>query len=192
MKGLTDKLRVYREPRTYTTLARLLLSLPLGLVAFTVVATGAVLVALALPVALVALAATGLQDRAGLDPDPSTYRRLREILARRRWVLRESGYQLFRLPLGVADFTAAALVLALAVGGIAAIPIVAAGGAVDIGPWQVDELWEAAVQLVPGAAFLLVAADALFVWEHVSRTLAVAVRGAAPGRSRVMPLRRVA
>jgi hypothetical protein len=192
MSGLTGKLRVYGEPRTYTTLGRLLLSLPIGLVAFTVVATGTVLVALALPIALVALAATGLQDRAGLDPEPSTYRRLREVLSRRRWVLREAGYQLFRLPLGVADFTAAVLVLALAVGGIAAIPIVAAGGAVDIGPWRVDELWEAVVLLVPGTAFLLVAAEALFVWEDVSRTLAVAVRGPAPGRSRIVPLRRAA
>jgi hypothetical protein len=159
MRWLLD---AYLDGRTYTSLAYLLLALPLGIVGFTVVVTGlatgvGLLVTLAgIPVLVATLMFTAayarLQRRLAwslLDapmprsmsgPDPSGgifWRRLHRLLTR-PGAGREVWFALLSLPLGVIGFAVAMSIVWLMVAGFVQPVQAAMGLPTEIGLWTVD------------------------------------------------------
>jgi hypothetical protein len=188
MKWLLD---AYLDGRTYTTLAYMLLALPLGVLGFTVVVTGlslaaGLLVTLAgIPVLVLTLWFTAafarLQRRLAwsmldapmprLLPGPGPTRGIfwRQLvhLARRPRTWREVWFAVLALPLGVAGFSVAVTILSLMAVGFAQPVFVALGGIGEVGTWTVDTVPEALVFLPVSLFFLLVGPRLLLGWGTV-------------------------
>ena len=191
----------YRDRRLYAVASYLLLGLPLGIFDFTVVVTG-LSVGLGMMVTLVGiplLVVTLLLVRALatferqlawsllLAPMPRRtpetdaglgvfWARLRSLLgAKRTWA--EVGFLLFRLPLGIVDFTIAVTVVSLMAAGLVVPIVVAAGVHTTIGSWTIDTLAESLVYLPVSALFLLVGPRILLGWGMVTGRIATAMLG---------------
>jgi len=86
-------------------------------------------------------------------------------------------FLLLRLPLGILDFTVAASVLALALGGLAQPIMVAAGLETQIGSWTIDTFAESLYYLPFSMVFLLAGPRLFLGWSAVSRRAAVSLLG---------------
>jgi hypothetical protein len=181
-------LDAYRDRRTYTGLAYMLLALPLGVFGFTVVVTGlstgiGLLVTLAgIPVLVLTLLFTSayarLQRRLAwslLDapmprsvprPDPAAgvfWRRLESMIRQPR-TGREVGFALLALPLGVLGFSVATSIVWLMVAGFVQPVYAALGGATQYGSWTVDSVAETMLFVPVSLVFWLVGPRLLLGW----------------------------
>jgi len=191
----------YRDRRTYAVVAYLLLGLPLGIFDFTLVVTG-LSVGLGMMVTLIGiplLVVTLLLVRAlatferqlawslllapmpRRTPDTDAglglfWTRLRGLLgSRRTWA--EVGFLLFRLPLGIVDFTIAVTIVSLMTSGLVGPIVVAAGAEMTIGSWTIDTIAESLVYLPVSVLFVLVGPRILLGWGTVTGRLATALLG---------------
>lgn len=184
-------LDAYRDGRTYTTLAYMLVALPLGIVGFTVVVTGlatgaGLLVTLAgIPVLaatlLFARAFAGLQRQLawslldapmprlgpGRDDGSGFFWHKLANLARRPRTWREVWFALLALPLGVVGFSVAVTILWLMVVGIAQPVLIARGVDTEFGLWRIDTVAESLVFVPVSVLFLLVGPRMLLGWGTV-------------------------
>ena len=102
--------------------------------------------------------------------------RLRSLLgSRRTWA--EMGFLLFRLPLGIVDFTIAVTVVSLMTWGLVGPIVVAAGAETTIGSWTIDTIAESLVYLPVSILFVLVGPRILLGWGTVTGRLATAMLG---------------
>ncbi len=188
MRWLLD---AYVDSRTYTSLAYLLLALPLGVVGFTIVVTGlaagaGLLVTLAgIPVLVVTLLfaasfarlerrlAWTLLDapmpRSISGPSPGGgvfWQRLRSLLTRPA-AAGELWFALLALPLGVIGFTVAVTIVWLMVAGFAQPVLVSLGARTEIGSLTIDTVAESLLFVPISLMFWLVGPRLLLGWGTV-------------------------
>ena len=190
-----SRLHAYREPLTYTSLAWLLLSMPLALLAFMIVVAWLMLgVSLAITLAGIPILATGLiairayvaleqtlrASLTGFTYPPSEHElhpSAGQLWARLRGLLldvrtrRELTYVLLRPALALLDLTIALIVISPFVATVA----VALGGDADIGPWRLDHPRDALLLLPAVIAWLALAPAAVRTWAANSNRLAAAI-----------------
>jgi Putative sensor len=197
---VTWLLDAYSDSRTYGSLVYSLLGLPIGIFGFVVVVTGFAL-GLGLLITLIGipiLVATLLfvQAMAAMErrlawsllgasmprrrPRPTSdgyfWRRLRDLVTGRQ-IWREAGFLLLRLPLGIVEFTIAAVILGLMFGGFAMPINVALGVESQIGSWTIDTVPESLFYLPISILFLLVGPRILLGWGQVSARIATLFLG---------------
>jgi hypothetical protein len=197
---VTWLLDAYSDSRTYGSLVYSLLGLPIGIFGFVVVVTGFAL-GLGLLITLIGipiLVATLLfvQAMAAMErrlawsllgasmprrrPRPTSdgyfWRRLRDLVTGRQ-IWREAGFLLLRLPLGIVEFTIAAVILGLMFGGFAMPINVALGVESQIGSWTIDTVPESLFYLPISILFLLVGPRILLGWGEVSARIATLFLG---------------
>ncbi|HEX6285938.1 MAG TPA: sensor domain-containing protein [Acidimicrobiia bacterium] len=194
-------LDAYTDRRTYGTLLYLLLGLPLGIVGFVVMVTGFALgiglliTLLGIPVLLATLVVVrGLADTERrlawsllgapipridfsiLHASGSLWKRLRTLVgSARTW--REVAFVALRLPLGIAGFTVAMVVVGLMAGGLAQPILTAAGVETQIGDWMIDTFAESLIFLPVSIVFILVGPRILLGYGTVSARMVTAVLG---------------
>lgn len=177
---MTWLLEAYADPRTYGTLAYLLLGLPLGVFGFVVVVMGLafglglIVTLIGIPVLVLTLlfvrSYAELERRVAwsllnarpprrpmrrAEPPGVFWQRLRALIAApQTW--REVAYVLAGLPLGVIGFALAVTLIALMFAGIAQPIVIATGVETQIGTWTIDTFEESLVYLPVSLLFLLV------------------------------------
>jgi hypothetical protein len=191
----------YRDHRTYATLAYLLLGLPLGILDFTLVVTGLSLgvgmlvtlvgIPLLAGTLLLVRALAALERRLAWSllqaPMPRIGTEARDHaglswsglgrLARSRRTWAEMGFELLRLPFGIAGFTVAVTVVSLMGWGLAAPIVAAAGVESTLGSWRIDTIAESLVFLPVSLLFLLVGPRILLGWGALTARATTAMLG---------------
>ena len=172
-------LEAYRHGRTYSSLGYLLVSLPLGILGFTVVifgfalGLGLVITLVGIPILVMTLlfvrafstfhgrlAWSMLHAPLPRRPAPRAeegvfWTRLLELTrSRRTW--REVVFMILGLPLGIVGFTLAVTVVALMFGGLAQPIVLAFGVESQLGSWVIDTPRESLIYLPVSIFFLFV------------------------------------